>query len=145
MNRFSVTRLEERAKLYTCSCEVLDNVILRYTMLDFSRDVLGFTRLGEEVTFYVYGKEGDARREGLHLLLSRVCTSDPRWYVVLDIHEDLPGIDHVGIIHRIAGCFLPRAIPILYVNTYGHNLVFVAEEHSESAWEALQDMALLSP
>lgn len=58
--------------------------------------------------------------------------------MVYDLHEDIPGIDHVGIIHRISGMFLEKEIPILYVNTFGHNLVFVAEEHQMAASAVLR-------
>lgn len=133
MDRFSVSALPYRIRLYTCTPSVFQQILLPFSCLDWSTDILTLTVLEGEVTFYVEDRPGDLRNQEAHTVLRRFTTADPRRYDVYDLHEDVPGIDHVGIIHRISGFFLERAIPILYVNTFGHNLVFVSEEHREAA------------
>jgi hypothetical protein len=66
---------------------------------------------------------------------------DPRVYRAIDIHEDVPGIDHVGIIYQISKRFVDKQIPILYINTYGHNIVLVLEEYLPRAFEVLKEIA----
>lgn len=129
MDRFSVSVLPHRIRLYTCSPAVFQEILLPFSCLDWSADVLTLTVLEGEVTFYVYDFPGEVKNQEAHTVLRRFTTADPRRYDVFDLHEDLPGIDHVGIIHRISGFFLQRNIPILYVNTFGHNLVLVSEEY----------------
>jgi len=107
-------------------------------------DILGITLLQDEITFYMYVKSDDNINTENHLLLRRITTHDPRLYHVFDIHEDIPGIDHVGIIHNISRYFLEKQIPILYVNTYGHNLILVSEDHYPVARQILQDIGRLS-
>jgi len=52
---------------------------------------------------------------------------------MINIHEDSPGIDHIGIISTISAEFSKNNIPILYINTYSYNLVIVAAEWLEKA------------
>jgi hypothetical protein len=58
---------------------------------------------------------------------------DARWYHLFSVQEDCPGIDHIGIIHFLSGLFTEASIPILYVNTYSSNLIFINEEHVQKA------------
>jgi hypothetical protein len=53
----------------------------------------------------------------------------------------VPGIDHVGIIYQISKRFVEKHIPILYINTYGHNIVLVLEEYLPRAFEVLKEIA----
>jgi len=62
---------------------------------------------------------------------------DPRKYHVVNIHEDLPGIDHIGIVNKISKLFLEINIPILYINTYSYNLILISDEHFEKAMELI--------
>lgn len=137
MDRFSVSVIPYAARLYTCSPTVFQQVLLPFSCLDWGADVLALTVLEEEVTLYVYDKPGTGNQE-THTVLRRFMTADPRRYEVYDLHEDVPGIDHVGIIHRISGAFLAQEIPILYLNTFGHNLVLVAEEYHEAVRAVLR-------
>lgn len=136
MDRFSVSVLPHRVRLYTCSPAVFQEILLPFSCLNWS-DVLTLTVLEGEVTFYLLDRPGDPSNQEVHTVLRRFATADPRRYDVFDLHEDVPGIDHVGIIHRISGIFLEMGIPILYVNTFGHNLVFVAEENGLAAYQVL--------
>lgn len=129
MERFSVSILPCSVRLYTCSPHVFRQILLPFSCLDWGQDVLTLTVLEGEVTFYVYDRPDEGKNQEAHTVLRRFTTADPRRYLVYDLHEDIPGIDHVGIIHHISGLFLERNIPILYVNTFGHNLVFVSDEH----------------
>ena len=63
---------------------------------------------------------------------------DPRLYHVFSVYEDCPGIDHVGIVHFLSGMFSSHRIPILYVNTYSYNLIFIMEEYIEKAIALMQ-------
>jgi hypothetical protein len=105
----------------------------------------------DEITLYVYCKP-DNREENKtfetfnqfeHHLLSKLCTFDPRVYHIINIHEDIPGIDHIGIISRISRLFSEKEIPILYVNTYSYNLVMVASEWMEKACTILGEIGLI--
>lgn len=129
MDRFSVSALPHRVRLYTCAPVVFQQVVLPFSCIDWSADILALTVIDGEVTFYLYDKPGNAINQEVHTVFRRFTTADPRRYAVYDLHEDVPGIDHVGIIHHISALFLEREIPILYVNTFGHNLVFVSEEY----------------
>lgn len=102
------------------------------------KDILYQTILDDEVSLFVWIRP---ENQLTHQALQRVCQHDPRMYHVIDIHEDIPGIDHVGIIYQISSEFTKKNIPILYVNTYGHNLVLVSDEYHNDAMEILREMA----
>lgn len=139
--RFSVTILPNRVKLYKCDPDVFKNILLHFPSYDITKDVLCQMMLDNEITFYLYYKETDGHNLLVHGFFTTVCMSDQRIYHVIDIHEDVPGIDHIGIIHHLSRFFLEKEIPILYVNTYGHNLVFVAEDYMTSAMEILEKIS----
>jgi hypothetical protein len=142
--RFSVTLLPLCIRLYSCSKQLFHTTVHPYEFYRIHQDVLTITLLEDEVTLYLYVKPDDPINIENHQILRRTTTSDPRLYYVFDIHEDVPGIDHIGIIHRISKYFLQKQIPILYVNTYGHNLVFVSEDHYADARQILQDIGRLT-
>lgn len=142
--QFSVTLIPSRARLYTTSKSIFYDVIHRYDFYRIHEDILTITILEDEITLYVYVKPDDPINVENHQILRRTTTSDPRLYYVFDIHEDVPGIDHVGIIHTISHYFLEKHIPILYINTYGHNLILVSEDHYADANHILQDIGRLS-
>jgi|LauGreDrversion4_2_1035121.scaffolds.fasta_scaffold29210_4 hypothetical protein len=141
---FSVTLLPLCVRLYTCSPSDFEQTIHRHSFYRIHHDTLALTLLPDEITLYLYVKPEDSVNVENHQILRRITISDPRLYYVFDIHEDVPGIDHVGIIHNISHYFLQKQIPILYVNTYGHNLVFVSEDHYTEAKQILQDIGRLS-
>jgi hypothetical protein len=144
MSKFSVSILPDRVKLYSCcSKDEFFQYVVHYRLYDFTKHVLCQTFLENETTFYMYYKKDDIDNLIVHDMFSKICKYDPRIYHVFDIHEDLPGIDHVGIIHRISGYFLKKQIPILYFNTYGHNIILVSEEHVSSALDILKEIAYL--
>jgi hypothetical protein len=79
-----------------------------------------------------------------HYLMSSISISDHRLYNIIDIHEDLPGIDHIGIINYISKFFLEQHIPILYINTFSHNIILVSDEYLESASLILKSISNFS-
>lgn len=144
MERFSVTLLPDCVRLYTCSPSVFEQTVHPHQFYRIHKDVLSITLLHDEITLYLYVKLEDTVNAENHSLLRRMTTYDPRLYYVFDIHEDIPGIDHVGIIHYLSRYFLERGIPILYVNTYGHNLILVSEDHYPLARQILEDRGRLT-
>ena len=137
MDRFSVSMVPTRVQLYTCSRDVFTTMIVnRY--YNIQQDILSISFLENEITLYVNVLDGNG---AVHQVLQGICDFDPRVYHVIDIHEDIPGIDHIGIIYRISKRFVEKEIPILYLNTYGHNLVLVSEDHMTKAWDVLQEIA----
>lgn len=123
-----------------CPRHELEHLILYFKLYDNSRDVLCQTFLADEITFYMYVRE---ENKNTHDIFSRICRSDQRLYHIIDIHEDLPGIDHIGIIYRISKRFHEKNIPILYVNTYGHNLILLSTEYMASAMDILEQIAYI--
>jgi hypothetical protein len=118
--QFTVTALSEPVRIYQ----------LRYPL--YSPAVLCHTSIRGEYTIYKHITSDDKVFEALSI------SHDPRSYSVFLIHEDCPGIDHCGIVHFISGLFSGMQIPLLYVNTYAYNMVFIAEEHVEKARELMR-------
>jgi len=112
---FSVTSLPNIVRIYQ----------LRYPL--YSPSLLCTTNLHDEYTVYKYTGKDDGIFESLSIQY------DPRNYHVYSIHEDCPGLSHIGIVHYLSGLISKENIPILYVNTYGSNLVFVSDEYNENA------------
>ena len=140
MNKFSIRILSEKIKIYKCNREEYKNIFQKYNLYN-DEDVLCKTILEDEVTFYYtlkIDKDDSKNNHYIHYILSKICVSDPRQYTVINIYEDIPGIDHVGIIYNISRLFLEKNIPILYINTYGHNLIIISEEHLNNALETLK-------
>lgn len=139
--RFSVSLLPDRVRIYTCSRHDYLNMIVHFRLYDLNTDILSQTLLEDEISFFMYYRPEDPENTARHLIFSRSCTSDPRTYSIMDIHEDLPGIDHVGIIHYLSGLFYEKQIPILYINTYGHNIILINEENVSNAMTILEQIA----
>ena len=137
MDRFSVSMVPTCVSLYTCSRDVFTTMLI-HRYYNIQQDILSISFLENEITLYVNVLDGN---EAVHQVLRTMCTHDPRIYHVIDIHEDIPGIDHIGIIYRISKRFVEKEIPILYLNTYGHNLVLISEDHMTKAWDILQEIA----
>jgi hypothetical protein len=137
MDKFSVTLLPGIIKLYKCTREQFLGIV-KHRFYDITKDILCQTMLDDEVTFYFHVLEKNAAS---HHVFQSICVHDPRSYRAIDIHEDVPGIDHVGIIYQISKRFVQKQIPILYINTYGHNIVLVLEEYLPRAFEVLKEIA----
>ncbi len=137
MNKFSIEIMPFVIKLYKCSREEFKNIILKYNIFDID-DILCQTFLQDEITLYYKYNSESIDNSTNNMIFSKICTSDNRLYTVINIYEDIPGIDHVGIIYKISKLFLEKNIPILYVNTYGHNLILVSEEHIKNAIDTLK-------
>ena len=114
MNKcFSVTPLDTPIRLYH----------LRYPI--YSSTILCSTSINGEYTIYKYIGEDD------HVFESISIQFDPRVYYGFSVHEDCPGITHIGIVHFLSGLFKDAEIPIMYVNTYASNLIFFTEDYKE--------------
>lgn len=137
MDKFSVTLLHGIIKLYKCTREQF-KYIIKHKFYDITKDILCQTMLDDEITFYFHVHKNN---EASHKVFQSICVYDPRSYRAIDIHEDVPGIDHVGIIYQISKRFVEKQIPILYINTYGHNIVLVLEEYLPRAFEVLKEIA----
>jgi ACT domain len=141
MNRFSVTFLSERARLYTINKDIYYHFLSKMDLV-LKNTILCQTVLGDEYTYYIYDRPNDISNSLNHDFFKKMCVNeDPRSYIIINIHEDCPGIDHVGIIHHISGYFLKKQIPILYINTYGHNLVLVSEEYLSQVQDIFSEIA----
>jgi hypothetical protein len=134
--KFSIRILPEKTKIYKCNIEEYKNIFNKYKLY-IDEDILCKTILEDEVTFYYFLKNNEENHYS-NYILSKICISDPRKYSVINIYEDIPGIDHVGIIYQISRLFLEKNIPILYINTYGHNLILVSEDYIDLATEILK-------
>ena len=137
IDKFSVTVLPGFVRLYTCSRDDFYRIV-KHRFYDITKDILCQTMLDNEITFYLRILEDNS---ATHTVFQSICVCDPRSYRAIDIHEDVPGIDHVGIIYRISQRFVEKQIPILYINTYGHNLVLVLDQYFAKAMSVLKDIA----
>ena len=138
MEKFSVTLLPGRVKLYKCTWDELTRIV-KHKFYNVTKDILCQTMLDDEITFYLHVLEDNA---ATHAVFQSICgITDQRSYRVIDIHEDVPGIDHIGIIYRISKRFVDKQIPILYINTYGHNMVLILDEYLSKAMDVLKDIA----
>ena len=139
MDKFSVTLLPGVIKIYKCTRDEFQRII-KHKFYDITKDILCQTMLDDEITFYFHVLENNAAS---HAVFRSMCEYDPRLYHAIDIHEDVPGIDHVGIIYQISKRFVEKQIPILYINTYGHNIVLVSEHSLPFALDILKGMAYM--
>ena len=98
--------------------------------------IMAQTFWDNEVTLYKYCSPDDD-----HVFEQIADTYDPRCYHVINIYEDVPGIDHVGIVHRLTGYFTSQHIPLLYVNTFAYNLILVSDEYIDKARAILSQIS----
>lgn len=147
--RFSASILNTKVKLYQSTREdyalhkdVLDTIVKNDNENE-KNYVMMKTSVEEEITLFIYYDDEDAKNKFVHMILEQYMKSDPRIYHIINIHEDIPGIDHIGIISTISRLFSKREIPILYVNTYSYNLVLVSEECKIRALEVLGEISYL--
>ena len=127
MQPFSVTAIPEQIRIYQ----------LREPLSHPLPNVFCSMSLGGEHTVYKFTGKDDAYLESLSI------QSDPRLYSLFSIHEDSLGLDHIGIVHFLSGLFSKEDIPILYVNTYGSNVVCVSEEYVDKAITIMKDHPLV--
>lgn len=130
--KFSITPIDKKVILYKCSND--DYSIIK--RLDLPVDMfMCISNIQDEVSLFCYH---DETYEFSHKILKRLCMSDHRKYLIYNIHEDLPGIDHIGIISYISSLFTRNEIPILYINTFSYNLILVSDEYHEKALSILE-------
>lgn len=130
--KFSITPIDKKVILYKCSND--DYSIIK--RLDLSSDMfMCISNIQNEVSLFCYD---DDAYEFSHNILKRLCISDNRKYSIFNIHEDLPGIDHIGIISHISSLFTANQLPILYINTFSYNLILVSDEYHEKALAILE-------
>ena len=127
---FSITILPETVRLYRCDKTTYYDVILPCRLLR-PNEIMCQSCVEDEVTLFLYQECP---------VLYPFTTFDPRVYHMINIHEDAPGIDHIGIIALISSTFSKNSIPILYINTYSYNLVIVSSEWLEQAKATLSSI-----
>jgi len=143
MNKFSSCIYPKKVKIYKCNRESFSDIVIKHKIYSFSNDILCQTFLDDEITFYMYVNDIKENKIS-HYLMSNVCISDQRLYNIIDIHEDVPGIDHIGIINYISKFFLEQQIPILYINTFSHNIILVSDEYMEDVSLILKNISHFS-
>lgn len=121
--QLSITVLPNTVKIYKLNHPIHSCNIMCQTNIRFPE---------QEITVYKYNGDDDELFENQSIL------HDPREYTVFNLHEDIPGIDHVGIVHYISGLFMNENIPLLYINTYGYNLILISDEYLECAKKILE-------
>jgi predicted amino acid-binding ACT domain protein len=141
--RFSSSVLPQCVKLYMCTVEIFAK--LKTILKD--EIMMSRTVVGDEVTLFVYYDISDDKNNNnfIHTVLENHVTSfDSKIYHIISIYEDIPGIDHVGIIADISTLFSKKGIPILYLNTYSNNLIIISEEWLEESLSILKDISTIS-
>jgi len=124
LRKFSVTFLPEKVKIYKLDHSISSCKIMCQTVVCDPEN-------NQEITVYKYLAEDDSIFEKKSIVF------DPRQYNIINIHEDVPGIDHVGIVHYISGIFYKEQIPLLYLNTYSYNLILISDDYIERAKKLL--------
>jgi len=131
---FSTTLLPQKVRIYKFTREEYERNYIHFIRTE---NVMCQTFVDDEVTLYKYISDKE------DLKFSEICsTSDTREYNVINIHEDIPGIDHIGIVYHISGMFYKSNIPLLYINTYGYNLILISEEFIGRAVDVLKTFTL---
>jgi len=115
MNKFSVSELPQQIRLYK----------LPYPT--YSPCTMCQSYINDEYTVYKYIGEDDQLFQALSVQY------DPHVYTVFIIHEDCPGIDHIGIVYFLSGLFTKAHIPLLYLNTYSYNVILIGDDFVEQA------------
>ena len=123
---FSITFLPDKVKIYKLKHPIQSCTIMCQTIVGKEED--------EEITVYKYISHDDK------LFEQNSEVYDPREYNIINIHEDVPGIDHVGIVHKISGVFYKENIPLLYINTYSYNLILISDDYIERAKRLLDNL-----
>ena len=130
---FSTSLLPKKIRIYKFSREEYER---HYRLFIKTENIMCQTFLEDEITLYKYtGEDDDPFMENCN-------TYDRREYNIINIHEDVPGIDHIGIVHRISGIFVKHNIPLLYINTYAFNLILISDECIGKALDVLSQIGM---
>ena len=136
MNVFSTSLLQRKIRIYKFTREDYER---HYRLFIKSENIMCQTFLEDEITLYKYIGEDD------EAFMSICNVYDRREYNIVNIHEDVPGIDHIGIVHHISGIFYKNNIPLLYINTYTYNLILISDEFIGKALEVLTRIGMQTP
>ena len=120
--KFSISFLNKKVKLYKLEHQLFSNHIMSQTIID------------GEITVFKYTSEDDDLFEKYSI------SFDPRLYNIINIHEDTPGIDHIGIVNYISSLFLKEDIPLLYINTFSYNLILISDDYINQAKNILKEI-----
>ena len=135
---FSTTLLPRKVRIYKFSRDEYERNYIHFIR---NENVMCQTFIEDEITLYKYVSTLDNDKE--EKKFEDICSSfDPRDYNIINIHEDIPGIDHIGIVYHISGIFYKNSIPLLYINTYSHNLILISEEFIDKALDVLKKMLI---
>ena len=96
MSKFSLAFFNRKVKIYKMSHSIKSQNIMTETSID------------DEITVYKYIAEDDL------LFQTHAISCDTQSYNIINIYEDNPGINHIGIVHYISGIFCKNKIPLLY-------------------------------
>ena len=124
--QFSITKYNDLVHIYNVKSDNIKNLLL-------SKYILCYMNINDECTIYKYIGDDD------ELFKDESIMYDSRDYHVFNLHEDCQGIDHVGIVNFISGLFTEQHIPILYVNTFSYNLIFVEDTYIDQAMEIMKN------
>lgn len=124
MLRFSISFLPKKVKIYKLTHPI-----------QYSKNIMCQTIIDNEITVYKYCSDEDDI-----LFENKSEIFDPREYNVINIYEDVPGIDHVGIVNYISGLFYKESIPLLYINTYSYNLILISDDYMNQAKQILENI-----
>ena len=119
MSKFSLAFFNRKVKIYKMSHSIKSQNIMTETSID------------DEITVYKYIAEDDL------LFQTHAISCDTQSYNIINIYEDNPGINHIGIVHYISGIFCKNKIPLLYINTFSYNLILISDEYFENAKKVL--------
>jgi hypothetical protein len=133
LQKFSVTVIPKKVRIYKLNKQSFN---YNFKLIIKSENIMCQTFIEDEITIYKYTHEQEDKS------FENVSESfDIKTYNIINIHEDIPGIDHIGIVNYISGIFSKQKIPLLYINTYSYNLILIADDFIESSIKLLKNIA----
>lgn len=131
MNDFSV--VEHNNKISIVKIPSQDKILILYPLIQhifynkYENPFISFTETSDETSLFVDQEFFDS----VHNLPNNYSRKDN--YRLLQIHENDHGIDHIGIVAKIATTFAKNDISILYVNSYNNNFILLEDKDYKKA------------
>jgi hypothetical protein len=119
-NKFSVKFFDRKIKIYKLDHQIQSFNIMTQTIIE------------NEITVFKYIDDDDELFEKHSVIF------DPRSYNIINIYEDIPGIDHIGIVNYISSLFLKEDIPLIYINTFSYNLILISDDYIDQVKNILK-------
>jgi hypothetical protein len=98
-----------------------------------SSSFISFTENDDETSLFIDEKSLKYLPDNISLNLSRKDN-----FRLIQIRENDHGIDHIGIVSKIATLFTNNAISILYINSYNNNFILLEQCDYDRAIELLK-------